>query len=166
VKLQRLLSGAPVIVVDTSADKRKASLALGASHALDGTDSQLVQAILDLRRGGGVSAAFDFVGSEATLQTAIAATRSLGKVYQEGLAGGTARMKVLDNARFEVGFEATLWGTVKELREVVALVEDGRLALGDSEPAPLEQINKVYARLKRGAVKGRVIITPTAVSAA
>ena len=46
--------------------------------------------------------------------------------------------------------------------EVVALVEDGRLALGQAETAPLDQINNVYARLKRGDVRGRVIITPSA----
>lgn len=41
-----------------------------------------------------------------------AATRSLGKVSQIGLAGSAARMKVLENTRFEVQFEATLWGTI------------------------------------------------------
>jgi D-arabinose 1-dehydrogenase-like Zn-dependent alcohol dehydrogenase len=56
--------------------------------------------------------------------------------------------------------ECTLWGTLKELREVVALVEDGRLTLGEAETAPLEQINDVYGRLKRGEVHGRVIVTP------
>ncbi len=34
-------------------------------------------------------------------------------------------MKVLDNTRFEVRFEATLWGTIKELREVITLAESG-----------------------------------------
>jgi len=162
VKFLRLLSGAPIIVVDTSADKRKTAVELGATHALDGRDRDLVKTILELTGGSGVSAAFDFVGSETTLQAAISTTRTLGKVFQVGLAGGTARMKVLDNVRFEVGFEATLWGTIKELREVIALVEDGRLTLGYSESAPLEKINDVYARLKRGDVKGRVIITPVA----
>ncbi len=162
VKLLRLLSGSPIIVVDTSADKRRTALELGATHAVDAKDRDLVKTILDLSGGTGVSAAFDFVGSQPTLDTAIATTRTLGKVYQVGLAGGTARLKVLENSRFEVGFEATLWGTIKELREVIALVQDGRLALGASESAPLERINDVYARLKRGEVKGRVIITPAA----
>lgn len=159
VKLLRLFSGAEVIVVDTSPDKRKKAIELGAATALDGSDPEHIKAILD-QTGGGVSAAFDFVGSDASLATAIAVTRTLGKVHQVGLAGGTARMKVLETARFEVAFEATLWGTIKELREVVALVEDGRLSLGDSEFAPLDQINDVCARLKRGDVKGRVIMTP------
>jgi alcohol dehydrogenase, propanol-preferring len=162
IKLLRILSGAPIIVVDAAQDKRATALELGATHAIDGRDRDLVKTILDLTGGAGVSAAFDFVGSEATLDAAVAATRTLGKVYQVGLAGGTARMKVLENTRFEVAFEATLWGTIKELREVIALVQDGRLALGASETAPLDRINDVYARLKRGEVKGRIIVTPAA----
>jgi propanol-preferring alcohol dehydrogenase len=118
--------------------------------------------VKEITRGRGVSAAFDFVGSEATLSLAVSATRSLGKVSQIGLAGGTARMKVLENTRFEVQFEATLWGTVKELREVVALVEAGRLTPIPTELAPLEKINDIHARLERGEISGRAVITPAA----
>ena len=71
-------------------------------------------------------------------------------------------MKVLDNTRFEVLFEATLWGTIKELREVIALVESGQLTSIPIEVAPLERINEVYARLKRGDVQGRAVIDPAA----
>jgi propanol-preferring alcohol dehydrogenase len=160
LKLLRLLSAAPVIAVDTSAAKRRIALELGAIKALDGDDPELVKTILDLT-GGGVSSAFDFVGSDSTLQTAVSVTRSLGKVYQVGLEGGTARIQVPD-MRFEVGFEASLWGTIKELREVVALVEDGRLSLAQSESVPLEDINDTCDRLKHGEVAGRAIVVPAA----
>ena len=90
------------------------------------------------------------------------ATRALGKVSQIGLAGGTARFKVLENSRFEVQFEATLWGTIKELREVIALAESGALSSIPIERVPLERINDVYERLKRGEVQGRAVITPAA----
>jgi propanol-preferring alcohol dehydrogenase len=160
IKLVRLLTGAPIIAVDTSPAKRALATTLGADHVLDGKDPELIAKIRDLSRGAGVTAAFDFVGSEATLGTAIASTRALGKVFQLGLAGGAAKLEVLKNSRFEVSFECTLWGTIKELREVVALVESGRLALGKTETAPLEQINDVYARLKRGDVEGRIVVTP------
>jgi len=127
---------------------------------LDGKDPDIVKKILEVSRGSGVSCAFDFVGADTTLALAIGTTRALGKVFQVGLAGGTARLKVLENTRFEVSFECTLWGTIKELREVVALVEGGRLELGESETAPLDRINDVYARVKRGEVRGRAILTP------
>jgi propanol-preferring alcohol dehydrogenase len=162
MKILRLLSGARVIAVDVSPAKLRMAEELGASHALNGRDPELAAKIRDLTRGRGVSAAFDFVGSETTLALAVASTRSLGKVSQIGLAGGAARMKVLENTKFEVLFEATLWGTVKELREVIALAESGQLTSIPIEVQPLERINDVYARLKRGEITGRAVIQPAA----
>lgn len=162
LKLLTILAGCPVIAVDVQERKLEMARELGVAHALHGDDPDLRARIKDLTGGHGVNAAFDFVGSDATLALAVESTRALGKVSHIGLAGGTARMKVLQNTRFEVQFEATLWGTIKELREVIALAEGGRLTLIPTELAPLEQINDVYARLKRGEVQGRAVIVPAA----
>jgi propanol-preferring alcohol dehydrogenase len=162
LKLLRLMAACPVIVVDVSADKLRLAQELGAAHVLDGRSPRVADELRDLTRGRGVSAAFDFVGTDATLALASGATRALGKVSQIGLGGGTARLKVLENTRFEVQFEATLWGTIKELREVIALAESGQLTSIPIETAPLERINDVYARLKRGEIRGRAVIQPAA----
>lgn len=160
IELLSELSGCAVIAVDLSESKRRTAKQLGATHVLDGNDPELAPKIMDLTRGRGVAAAFDFVGSESTLALAVGVTRALGKVTQVGLAGGTARLHVLENSRFEVQFEATLWGTIRELREVVALAESGRLRSIPLEFSPLDRINDVYARLKRGEVNGRAVIVP------
>jgi propanol-preferring alcohol dehydrogenase len=160
IKLLRLLSACEIIAVDLSDAKLKTARELGATHTIRADDADVTEKILHLTGGLGVGASFDFVGSEATLALAIQTTRSLGKVTQLGLAGGTARMKVLDNVRFEVLFESTLWGNVQELREVIALAESGRLTSIAVESSPLEQINEVHDRLKRGEVEGRVVVTP------
>lgn len=160
VKLLRLLSGCEIIAVDISEAKRKAAHGLGVDYTFDGTDPQLGDKLKALTHGRGVAASFDFVGSDATLALAIAHTRTLGKVTQVGLAGGTARLRPLVSAGFEVQFETTLWGTIKELREVVALVESGRLSTIPVELFPLEAIHDVYARLKRGEIAGRAVIMP------
>jgi propanol-preferring alcohol dehydrogenase len=162
LKLIKLLTGCPVIAVDVQDRKLELARELGAAHAINAGDPDVAAQIRDLTGGHGVSASFDFVGTDATLALAIQATRSLGKVSQIGLAGGAARLKVLENSRFEVLFEATLWGTVKELREVIALAESGALTPIPIERAPLERINDVYARLKRGDIEGRAVITPAA----
>ena len=159
IKLLRLLTGCAIIAVDTSEAKRRTAKDLGAAHALDGNDKDVAAKILELS-GGGVAAAFDFVGSDATLALAIGTTRTLGKVSQIGLAGGAANLKVLQNARFEVSFETTLWGTIRELREVISLAERGLLEPIETEYAPLSKINDVYARLKKGEVRGRAVIVP------
>lgn len=160
--LLRLLTGGPVIAVDVSEQKLRIARDLGAAHTIDAREPDAAARIREITSGRGVSASFDFVGSDATLALAIGATRALGKVTQIGLAGGAARMKLLENARFEVQFEATLWGSIKELREVIALAESGRLTLVPTELAPLDRINDVYTRLKRGEVEGRAVITPWA----
>lgn len=162
LKLLRLLAGCPVIVVDVSDEKLRLAQNFGATEVFNAKDPNLAAKIRDVTGGHGVNASFDFVGSDATLALAISATRSLGKVSQIGLAGGTTRMRVLENTRFEVGFEATLWGTVKELREVIALAETGRLRPIPIELASLDDINDVYTRVKGGKIQGRVVIRPAA----
>jgi alcohol dehydrogenase, propanol-preferring len=160
LKLLRLLSGCPVIAVDVSARKLALARDLGAAIVLDAGMPDAAARIKELTHGHGVAASFDFVGSDATLALAIGATRALGKVTQVGLAGGTARLEVLKTSAFEVQFEATLWGTIKELREVIALAESGRLSTIPLEFAPLDRINDVYTKVKRGEVAGRAVIRP------
>jgi propanol-preferring alcohol dehydrogenase len=160
VKLLRLLTGCPIIVVEASNGKLRLAQTLGVEHVIDVREPKPGDRIRDLTHGIGVAAAFDFVGSDATLELAMRSTRALGKVTQVGLAGGTARMKVLDNTAFEVLFETTLWGTIKELHEVLALAESGRLSPVSLEFHPLEAINDLYHRLKHGDVEGRAVITP------
>lgn len=160
VELIRLLTGSEIIAVDVSEAKLARARELGATHTLAAGEPDVADRILALTHGEGVGAAFDFVGSDDSLALCIGATRPLGKVTQLGLAGGTARLKVMDNARFEVLFETSLWGNIQELREVVALAESGRLTSIAVETAPLDQINVVHDRLKRGDVAGRIVITP------
>ena len=45
---------------------------------------------------------------------------------------------------------------------VIALAESGRLTTIPVEVAPLEDINEVYRRLKRGEIAGRAVIAPAA----
>jgi len=160
VKLLRLLTGCRIVVVDSSPDKLRLARELGADHAIAAQDHDVADQIRALTQGRGVTAAFDFVGSDDTLALAVRVTASLGKVSQIGLAGGTAHLKVLDPMPFELAFEATLWGTLKELREVIALAESGRLTPIALEHAPRDQINEVYRRVKRGQVQGRIVMTP------
>jgi propanol-preferring alcohol dehydrogenase len=160
LKLLQLLSGCPVVVVEVSEQKLDLGRQMGADAVVDGRTADAAERIVEATRGRKAIASFDFVGSDATLALAIGATRAMGKVTQIGLAGGTARLKVLETTPFEVAFEATLWGTIKELREVLALAESGRLSPIPMTFHPLERINDVYARVKRGDEAGRAVITP------
>ena len=53
-------------------------------------------------------------------------------------------------------------GTIKELREVIAMAESERLTTIPVEVVALDQINDVYRRLKAGDIAGRAVIAPAA----
>jgi len=72
---------------------------------------------------------------------------------------GQTRASV-ENCAFEVQLETTLWGTIKELREVPALAESGRPSPIPLEFEPLDRINDVYARMKKRQIAGRAVIQP------
>lgn len=68
-----------------------------------------------------------------------------------------------DFGRLSVAVAATLrlrGAAIKELREVIALAESGRLTPIDTEFVPLDRIKEVHDRLKAGDVKGRIVVTP------
>ncbi|MEN3001307.1 MAG: NAD(P)-dependent alcohol dehydrogenase [Armatimonadota bacterium] len=161
VKLLRALSGVRIIAVDIDDSRLELARQNGAELTFNlRQHPDLAQKLLDLTHGEGVLASFDFVGNDETLALCIGTTTSGGKVTQLGLMGGTARLKVLENSRFEVLFEATLWGNIQELREVVALVESGKVSMIPVHFFPLDAINEVYTQLKAGKISGRAVITP------
>lgn len=162
IKLLRLLSSAEVIVVDVADDKLANAKKLGAHHTInsrtDGAEST-AKRIQELSHGG-VAAAFDFVGAEGTLALALGSARKLARVVQVGLAGGTAHLTAMANWQPEVQFSVSWWGNIKELREVLAMADDGRLTSIPLEFHPLEAVNDVYHKLEQGKVPGRAVITP------
>ena len=91
---------------------------------------------------------------------ALATARPAGRIVQVGLAGGTAQVTALRTVKPEVSVSVSWWGNIRELREVIALVESGRLTPIPLEFWPLNKINDVYDRVKRGEVAGRAVLTP------
>jgi alcohol dehydrogenase, propanol-preferring len=160
VKIVRLLSGAEIIAVDLDDSKLATARESGATHTINARDPEIKQKILEIARGVGVSAAFDFVGADSTLELALASARTGGRVVQVGLAGGTAHVSALKTIKPEVAVSVSWWGNIRELREVLALAESGRLTPIPLEFWPLDKINEVYERVKRGQVAGRAVIAP------
>ena len=60
----------------------------------------------------------------------------------------------------EVSLSVSWWGNIRELPDVLALAESGRLTSIPLEFWPLAKINDVYERVKHGQVAGRAVITP------
>jgi propanol-preferring alcohol dehydrogenase len=115
---------------------------------------------LRARTGGvGVDAVLDFVGTKATLELAADVLRPGGQLAVVGSGGG--QLTVRKPGFLPPGFRLSLpfWGTRLELAEVIALARSGALHV-ESEQFPLSAAPEGFGRLRRGHVRGRLVLVP------
>ncbi|MFI7008817.1 NAD(P)-dependent alcohol dehydrogenase [Streptomyces sp. NPDC050145] len=84
VMAARLTGASRIVAVDLHAKRRELSLELGATHALDGSDPDLVAQLRSIT-GGGLDHAFDTTGVPSVMRTAVEALAPRGAL---GLAAG------------------------------------------------------------------------------
>ena len=142
------LSDAEVTVLDASADKRAAALALGAHHAVAPGEVE-----------GIFSAVIDFVGAQATLEAAAAHVARQGCIVLVGLYGGSIPFGI-GRVPHEAHLLTSIWGSLDELHELVALVREHGIR-SEVEIVGLAEVPTAHERLHRGDVRGRFVIDPT-----
>ncbi len=142
------LTDAEVTVVDASPAKREQALALGAHAALA---PGAVEGIF--------SAVIDFVGAQATLETAAAHAARQGIIVLVGLYGGSIPFG-LGLVPHETRLMTSIWGSLEELHELVTLVQQHGIR-SEVELIGLADVTAAHARLHHGDVRGRFVIDPT-----
>ena len=129
----------------------------GADHLVN-SDEHAVAAIRDLTGGRGADVVLDFVGSEATINTARAGARSLGDVTIVGIAGGVVPFSFFSQPH-EVSLQTTYWGTRPELVDLLNLAARG-LVKAEYTTYSLDEGVQVYHDLHAGKVSGRAVVVP------
>ncbi len=153
---QAMYETAP-LVADIDATKRAAALAAGAAAAFDPADPAARKAVLAAT--GGVQAACDFVGSEASLAFATGVLAKGGKVVVTGLLGGAFSTAVAMFPIKAMAIEGVLTGTLAEAQELLALVRGGAAVRVPISERPLAQAQSALDDLRAGRVVGRVVLT-------
>jgi propanol-preferring alcohol dehydrogenase len=156
VQILTALTGATVIATDLKQDAIESARASGAVTVPSG-DTQ-VEAIREITEGRGVDAAFDFVGTAATIKAAQASIAQRGRITIVGLANG-----VTDWSFFSMPFESlltnTYWGTIDDLYEVVRMYSAGQIR-PDIEQFSIDDALEAYRRLEAGELSGRAVVVP------
>ena len=147
----KIRSDAEVVVVDASPEKRALAVGLGADAAVAPGEAE-----------GSFTAVVDFVGAEATLQTARDHVRRQGIVVAVGLYGGTIPFG-FGAVPHEARFMTSVWGTLAQLRELVALAQAHDLH-SEIEIVPLDEVQSAHERLAAGRVSGRFVLAPGSTS--
>ena len=114
--------------------------------------------IRDLTGGQGTDLVLDFVGADATIALAVSVARPLSDVTVVGIGGGSYPFSFF-TVPYEVSFATTYWGSLSELREVLALAEAGKVR-AHVERFSLDDAPKAYTRMAEGTLRGRAVIVP------
>jgi propanol-preferring alcohol dehydrogenase len=146
-----------VIAVDTKPAALEHATSQGAHHAVAAGDDTAAT-ITELAKGRGVDASFDLVGSEATLSLALGTARAGSRVTLMGAAGGTVPYS-LWATKFEVELTTSMWGSISDLRDVIALAAAGHI-VPKVTTFDFDHIPDAFHALEAGTLEGRAVIVP------
>lgn len=145
------------VVVDIDPRKRAAAELAGATHTVDGARPDVAQEILRVA-GGPVKAVVDFVNATETAAVAHQVLAKGGRQILVGVAGGDLTLSLAGMVFRGLRVEAALTGTVKDLREVVALAKAGRLRPTPVVRFPKARANEALQALHHGEIVGRAVL--------
>jgi propanol-preferring alcohol dehydrogenase len=147
-----------VIVADIDAQKRAHARQMGAITTIDNAAPDAVKQVMEAT-GGGAAAAIDFVGSPKTMEFGVNILRKGGKLVMVGLYGGAHPISTVLFPFKMMTIEGSYVGTLEDLRELLALVQAGKVPPIPLETRPADQASAALSDLKSGGkVRGRVVL--------
>ncbi|MGV8996926.1 MAG: alcohol dehydrogenase [Parvibaculaceae bacterium] len=144
---------------DVDAQKLQAAKGAGAHEVYNPKDADALKKLL-ADTNGGVPAAVDFVGSEASLKFALGSVRKGGQVVVVGLFGGAFSMPIPMLPMRAISIGGSYVGTLAETHEMMELVKAGKIDPIPVEERPLDAATKSLDDLRKGGVMGRVVLKP------
>jgi NADPH2:quinone reductase len=159
--------GASVATTVSTTEKQGLVRNLGADLAIPYREQDFVAAAIEWTGGTGLDAAFDNVGGE-TLRKTYRAMRPYGQVVT--LTGIEPDDGTAYNANLSVHNEMMLtpmWlglldrlaGQAEMVREVMALINEGRVRILVAEALPLSRVAEAHALIERGGVTGKIVLS-------
>lgn len=159
-----------IIAVDLEPAKRDKALALGATHAFDARDPDLVAQIRELTHGG-VDHALELAGAISAMTAAYAVTVRGGRITTAGLTALGAQFAfehgdLVSNEKSICGCYMGSCVPVRDIPRFVALYQSGALPVDQllDGVIPLNQINEGFDRLASGTSL-RQIVAPHGIPA-
>ena len=147
-----------VVVADIDGQKRAHARQMGAVATIDNSAPDAVKQVMEAT-GGGAAAAIDFVGSPKTMEFGVNVLRKGGKLVMVGLYGGSAALSPVLFPFKMMTVEGSYVGTLDDLRELMALVQAGKVPPIPVETRPADHASEALSDLKSGGkVRGRVVL--------
>ena len=161
----RLAGAATVIGVDLDSKKLELATSFGATHTVDASATDPVEAIRSLTGGNGADVCIEAVGHPAVMEQAFMARDLAGTLVQVGVPTPDMRIDLPMIEFFGRGgaLKPSWYGDCLPSRDFPVLVDlylDGRLDLDRfvSETIGIDEVEDAFARMQRGEVLRSVVV--------
>ncbi|MCL8382917.1 MULTISPECIES: alcohol dehydrogenase [Xanthobacter] len=157
ISMLRAVGHHNIVSVDIAQDKLEAAKAEGASAIViggEGVEERILAAC-----GGAVPAVIDFVNNSSTAKSAFSILAKGGKLVLVGVAGGELTLSLAGMIFRGISVHGTLMGSPQDLRDVIAMANDGRLAPTPITEIPKFNVMQAIRDLEHGSVTGRLVLT-------
>ena len=159
----RIAGAAAIVAVDVVRSKLELARELGATHTVDASESDPVEAVRELVPGG-VDHAFEALGRPETIETTLQLTGRGGQALLIGMAPPAARVPLdaLTATLEERSVRGSWYGSCVPLRDFPILVElyrNGSLRLDPLiTECTLDDVNDAFRRMEAGETARSVIV--------
>jgi len=161
----RLAGASPIIAIDRDPKKLEWATELGATHTIDASQTDPVEAVQELTGGFGADVVVDAVGRPETWKQAFYARDLAGTVVLVGVPTPdmTLEMPLIDFFSRGGALKSSWYGDCMPERDFPALVDlyqQGRLPLEKfvSERVKLDQVEEAFVTMHRGEVLRSVVV--------
>jgi NADPH:quinone reductase len=172
VQLAKHLGAGRVIAVASSQDKRDLATSLGADVTVDARVEDMKAALEDANGGKKVDVVLEMVGGR-TFDASLAALAPFGRLVTYGMASREAAQplhagNLLRRSRGVIGFwlahcmAAPDRYLAEPMRELLAMVGDGRLQAVAGGTYPLSEARRAHEDLRQRRTTGKLVLDPSA----
>jgi propanol-preferring alcohol dehydrogenase len=148
--------GLHVAALDVTEEKLALARELGAEIAINAKLPDAAEQVVKLTGGGAHGVLVTAVSPPAFAQ-ALRLVRRKGTVSLVGLPPGDFATPIFDVVLRRITLRGSIVGTRKDLAEAVQFAAEGKVR-AHIHKAKLEDINRVFADLKKGQVDGRIVL--------
>ena len=160
----RLAGASPIIAIDRDPKKLQWATELGATHTIDASEANPVEAVQELTGGFGADVVVDAVGRPETWKQALYARDLAGTVVLVGVPTSelTFEMPLIDFFSHGGALKSSWYGDACPsaiFRPLVELYQQGRLPLEKfvSERVKLDKVEEAFTTMHRGEVLRSVV---------
>ncbi|MEM9175776.1 MAG: zinc-binding dehydrogenase [Myxococcota bacterium] len=162
IQALRLVGADPIVAVDANPDKEALARRFGATHFIDASAENVVEAVQDVTRGG-ADWAFECVGNKAAMEQALAYLDWSGSLVILGVTPAGTPVEFFPEALYlDKSILGCRYGASRPQRDIpryAALYLSGRFMLDEliTEVYPMDSIQTVFDDMEAGRLARGVL---------